>query len=319
MNNATLSAQEIFLIERYISVEYFGELRDIWGEMVEHLDRCLDRFVNNLPSDYRNYPLPQQPDIVWGQKVLPNFRDTFDGLCAGYIGLSHGDFSSLGYANGPRSDFRGQMDSSSDWMDDADELRYRVLLNKALTSARNIRTTDIAYWKPYDLTKFYSENDRGPLNLPANLPIYGVSKSVSIKSGDAFSQCGIYAPDLANSSAQFLNTEYGNAPLATVFLKMEELFAPDTKLKYAEQPVFEKRPCTWWLVERRDAGIVNTLPTPNVVDVRRAQAGETCPETGYYFTPARTNSRAHFIKGSTMPGVENHYGATIWQWDSRQD
>jgi hypothetical protein len=48
------------------------------------------------------------------------------------------------------------------------------------------------------------------------------------------------------------------------------------------------------------------------------QAGETCPETGFYFTPARTNSRKLFQKGDVMPAFDVAYGSTIWQWDTEQ-
>ncbi len=50
----------------------------------------------------------------------------------------------------------------------------------------------------------------------------------------------------------------------------------------------------------------------------RVMAGAPCPRTGYWFTPARENSRAHFEAGSNMPDVGSSWGATIWQWDEQQ-
>lgn len=50
----------------------------------------------------------------------------------------------------------------------------------------------------------------------------------------------------------------------------------------------------------------------------RAMAGEVCPRTGYWFTPARANSRTHFEAGKNMPDTGSSYGATIWQWDEQQ-
>lgn len=47
-------------------------------------------------------------------------------------------------------------------------------------------------------------------------------------------------------------------------------------------------------------------------------AGQSCSRTGYWFTPARQNSRAHFEAGQTMPDVGGTWGATIWQWDEQQ-
>lgn len=64
--SAPLYPQEIYLLERYTSVEYFGSMRDAWQAMVDHVEDCLARFMAKLPADYRSRPLPLQPDIAWG-------------------------------------------------------------------------------------------------------------------------------------------------------------------------------------------------------------------------------------------------------------
>jgi hypothetical protein len=48
-------------------------------------------------------------------------------------------------------------------------------------------------------------------------------------------------------------------------------------------------------------------------------AGSPCPRTGWWFTPAKTNSRRHFQAGQIMPDLHADWGLTIWQWDMRQD
>jgi len=50
----------------------------------------------------------------------------------------------------------------------------------------------------------------------------------------------------------------------------------------------------------------------------RCAAGQPCPRAGYWFTPARLDSRRVFQQGEVMPDVGGDYGATIWQWDSQQ-
>jgi Domain of unknown function (DUF1911) len=50
----------------------------------------------------------------------------------------------------------------------------------------------------------------------------------------------------------------------------------------------------------------------------RAMAGHSCPRDGYYFTPAKTDSRRHFKQGEKMPSLGGDYGLTIWQWDVAQ-
>ncbi len=52
----------------------------------------------------------------------------------------------------------------------------------------------------------------------------------------------------------------------------------------------------------------------------RINANETCPQTGYWHTPAKLNSRALFTQGDVMPDFpDSSYGATIWYWDQNQD
>jgi hypothetical protein len=48
------------------------------------------------------------------------------------------------------------------------------------------------------------------------------------------------------------------------------------------------------------------------------RAGEHCPRSGYWFTPAAANSRRHFVQGDLMPDTKSSWGATIWQWDENQ-
>ena len=96
MNNYIIRPQEIFLLERYSSPAYFKEMRDAFANMLEAAEYALELFVNDLPFDYRTRPLNQQPDIVWGERVLPNLRDTLDSLNIGYQELLNGDLAAKG-------------------------------------------------------------------------------------------------------------------------------------------------------------------------------------------------------------------------------
>ena len=246
-------SKEIFLIERYISLDYFSRLRDIWEGMVKHVDVCLNNFVTALPADYRNLPLPEQPDIVWGNRVIPNFRNTLQSLNDGVILLSHGDFSGLNCAHGPLNDFKGQLDFWSGWMNETDEVRYSELLHKAVQMASNITATESASWSPGDLSSDYHEESRGALEPPVNWSMYQSNAKISVASGSKVAVSGIYIPDIENSCAEFLNANYRSAPLARVFVRMKELIAPDTGIKYGEQPEYIKKPCNWIKAEQQPA------------------------------------------------------------------
>ena len=47
--------------------------------------------------------------------------------------------------------------------------------------------------------------------------------------------------------------------------------------------------------------------------------GQPCPQTGWWFTPAKAGSRRYFESGEVMPIIEgSDYGSTFWQWDIDQ-
>lgn len=50
----------------------------------------------------------------------------------------------------------------------------------------------------------------------------------------------------------------------------------------------------------------------------RCEAGQPCPQTGYWISPALVEGRRRFEQGQAMPTVGGDYGATIWQWDLDQ-
>lgn len=86
---------------------------------------------------------------------------------------------------------------------------------------------------------------------------------------------------------------------------------------------FTSRPCRWYFVE-----LIHDEFEPIDIDQEsdvepkvspRFEAGIQCPTPGFYFTPARPDSRRLFQAGDVFPDEQSSYGATIWQWDERQE
>ena len=51
----------------------------------------------------------------------------------------------------------------------------------------------------------------------------------------------------------------------------------------------------------------------------RVGANKPCPQAGFWWTPAKENSRHYFDRGVSMPDFpDSSYGATIWYWDQQQ-
>lgn len=85
---------------------------------------------------------------------------------------------------------------------------------------------------------------------------------------------------------------------------------------------FTERPSEWYFVEKLDGQFEDEEAAGNVQTTAADQAsvhgGQPCPREGWWFTPARANSRRHFKAGEVMPDFKSDYGATIWQWDGQE-
>lgn len=311
----TFNPDQIRLLELFISPSYLGDLRDKWSQMIDHVESCLAAYMSNLPPNYRSKPLPEQPDIFWGHRVMPNFRDTLESLNRGLILLTHEDFAGLSSAHGPRSDGKGQTDFWAGWMSNDDEKMYENLLYTAVGMANNIVLTEGAYWNFLDPSKHVRDLHRS-LNTFANRR-YNINRSVFVRSGEATKASGIYVPDCDHACPQFLNNSRHSSPLAQVHVSSKDLLHPITREKYDEQMIFEEKDCVWYLVESSDGGISDSMEQESSESLC-VSGGESCPKTGFYFTPAKLNSRTWLEERSIMPSFDSDYGRTIWQWDANQ-
>lgn len=307
-----LVPQEIYLLERYSSLDYYRDMVDAWAKMLAVAEQALQQFMLKLPSDYRSRQLSNQPDIVWGERVLPNFRSTLASLDAGYVLLKRGDLSALGFGGNVRSAFHGQTsDYPSDWMPQGLEEQFSRWEFEAFIKGCNLSITEQAGWKIGSLTTRYSDTSRGPLSPPPSWPQYRLNHNVSVATGRPVVQSGIYLPACDDSCAAVLIKDY-------------ECFEATVGYDPVRMQNTSMQSTTWTLVERvADSG----GGTPGNSDFNadatatqriRVEGGKACPQAGWYFTPAQANSRRFFAVGAVVPDFKSNYGATIWQWDANQ-
>ncbi|QXH45347.1 DUF3396 domain-containing protein [Pseudomonas xanthosomatis] len=84
---------------------------------------------------------------------------------------------------------------------------------------------------------------------------------------------------------------------------------PDTLQSYSEygNGYDEERSLRWY--ERFDE------EEPTAQSPKTIAAGETCTDTGYWFSPAQKNARRFFNAGEVMPEFKGSpWGATFWYW-----
>ena len=69
----------------------------------------------------------------------------------------------------------------------------------------------------------------------------------------------------------------------------------------------------------REEDRYTSLDTDTSTHSGRVEGGQPCPRTGFWETPAKSNSRSLFKQGDIMPIFEaSEYGHTIWQWSEEQ-
>jgi hypothetical protein len=304
-----LIPQEIYLLERFCSLEYYAEMLNAWTKMVEAAEKALQQFTLNLPPDLRSRPLYEQYDITWGDTVLPNFRSTLASLEAGYIMLKSGDLSALGFGGNVGVAVIGQhRDFWPDWMPEEVRKDFNHWQNEADTRAFNLSRTERAGWTMNSLRGGYSEDSRGPFNPPSSWPQYRLNPKVTVKTGDTVTQSGIYLPACDDSCA-------------AVQIKGYECYEAEVGYNPQTTHAISRAATTWTLVERiADSGGGIPGAEGDAAGIRiRVEAGKHCPQAGFYFTPAKTNSRQSFKLGDIMPSVGGDYGSTIWQMDTNQE
>ena len=289
MSQFEIRPQEIYLLERYSSAEYFKAMLDAYANMVAAAEKALDIFMQDLPYNYRDQPISQQPDVVWGEHVLPNFRSTLEGLHTTYKRLLEGEKEAIEYAANVKNDLNAQStDYWPDWMDQVNQDNFVYWQGQASRISSNIFITSYGGWLVGDLLKEYDEDSRGTLNLPTSLPVYKVSHSVKIKTGEVVFKSGIYIPSNPEASTQLLIEGY-EAIEAYVGLDL-------TTDQFISQESVE-----WMLVERvgDEGGSAENIQVENL----KGYAGEMCQRSGNWHSPANQSQSCYFEQGEIFPEI----------------
>ncbi|GIX23502.1 MAG: hypothetical protein KatS3mg122_0733 [Caldimonas sp.] len=273
-----LIPQEIYLLERYSSLDYFGQMRDHFAQCVKAAEDALAEFMRHLPPDYRSRPLHQQPDAVWGERVIPNMQWALAGLNDGYIRISHGDLDGLGFAGNVKTTFASiSRDYHIDWMPQPYQSRYDEAQILASEMASNISHTEQGSWSYGTLSFRYREDARGPLNPPASWPVYRINEAVQVRTGQKVPKTGIYLPAHGPAAAALL-IEGQKTIEAEVCTNAEDLLRDPKR----SRPQSRREATVWTLVERvADEGGDNPMPATGEAALRlECEAGQPCPRMG---------------------------------------
>ena len=174
--------------------------------------------------------------------------------------------------------------------------------------------------------------------LPEELPRYYLRPDLQLKTGQTCPRTGVWraaedfaAADFYVEGWEFLNRK-AYADHKIYVMKQSEWGFPNYPNNSYVPPPRERpfQPTTWTFVEqvlpedcpqggwRTKDLLPQPLATAAQASPARTPAGQPCPRTGFWFTPAAPSSRQRFEQGQIMPDLHNPAFDTIWQWDKRQ-
>ncbi len=326
---AQLHPQEIYILEYLSSLEHFCNVRDTLQKAVHTGEQALDEFMHHIPAKLRQRHLSEQPDVVWGGLVLPNLRSSLDSVIRACVLRSHNDphaFSGIGsWGSNTGKNIKDYYNFGNGWMPKEQEDLFWDSLGKAMKLDDLAGATIDGSWEEGDWTyslDLSQDEDllyNSDIVIPAQIPAYELDHSVVIKLGEPVKETGIYLPEAENTAAQFLNIDIFDYDDPSPWVRQGLV-----KDSYGDWRESQPIKTSWTLVRRIPDQFIEVpaegfFPKQGVLSQGRAEALQPCPQTGWWWTPARAHSRQHFIQGATMPDFPySAYGATIWYRDAKQ-
>jgi hypothetical protein len=198
-------------------------------------------------------------------------------------------------------------------------------------------------------------NDPAHFNFPLSLPEVPSPAAFVVETGSEVPYDGIYEPewgDLAKESnglfGKIVSAIKGSAKAEPPRLIgneedaddfppsprrehvgcMNYLLAGTVAPYYADLENAPPMPVSWRLIWKDARYLDGAIPEEEaeylkpIIQTKNSQqscpGGQPCPKEGWWYTPAKADSRQYFKEGTVMPRFESDYGETIWQMDEKQ-
>ena len=136
--------------------------------------------------------------------------------------------------------------------------------------------------------------------MPGSYPIYRLDSRNIVRSKEKINKTGVYVCN-----------EYDNKLIFLASSKEDDNgFAPRYACRNKETREKLYFETSWTLIERisDQGGTVESM----VIENLKALAGQKCPKTGYWWSPANQSNSRYFTEGDIFPKLENDWGETIW-------
>ncbi|NIE96960.1 hypothetical protein F3J02_10810 [Acinetobacter sp. Tr-809] len=257
-----LFPKEIYLLEQFLSYEYYYETVKLWEELIQYAEELLDKYSANLARVHRAQHPSYQADYVWGIIVLPNFKSTLHHLIGGLEDLQHGFLPILRRMSSIKNDLIAQgRDYPYDWMEQVEKgavAEYKAKQDIVFIRANNTFIASDYYdsqWDYKDLLKNDVYKRDVGMEYPPILPKYYLNPNISVKTDEPIMVTGFYRSTEPYSACKFLMHEtkmsakhpedWKLAPAVQCFKTNPDLFTTPDTIENSEEVE-----TTWILVEK---------------------------------------------------------------------
>ena len=285
----------------------------------------------------------------WVSRYLSHAENIRRGI--GFIKSGGGYMPMIDILNAPAADYRGLVEQPLGWMNDDQRKRWgrefsrlsyacgsgsTVLRNNLTKGAHWLNRLSIGEDQIY-LDRDDSDpgdtagaiqraQEYGLILPPTPYPRHAIDLAEQVRPGASCPRTGVWVPKQWLDGATDFSLAFcvQGRPMQPAYrIKGLELNNPfvgydeEMAVEYAAiatgSPVTEAVDTTWHFVSQPAAWAMTAANLH-----LRCEAGQACPKSGYWMTPAKSGSRRFFSQGAPMPEVVSDYGSTIWQWDSDQ-
>ncbi|WP_435955004.1 type VI secretion protein ImpA [Dryocola sp. BD626] len=255
---AVLHPQECYLLEKFISAEHYAETRDAIIAYIDAHEAALARFKKDMPLNIRSRPLPQQADIVWENRVMPNLRPMKDRYMQAYILRTHEDIKAFNIGHAMSNIRKGIVEFWNGWMTDEEIEKISALESAASELDMRLSTTLDATWNEGELTYCGVPGIYTLEDIPSQIPRYVLDPSIRIENGDNPVQTGFYLPDIYFAPARFIPADFGEPPETWLGVKRSDYVSKEGKRNFSwKESEWAK---TGWTLIRRVEGEFIDVP-----------------------------------------------------------
>ncbi|WP_312242257.1 type VI secretion protein ImpA [Pantoea sp.] len=256
---AVLHPLECYLLEKFISPEYYAATRDAIIAYIDAHEEAFARYLREMPLNNRNLPLWQQADVVWGNRVLPNIRSARERYTEAFILRTHNDIKAFNIGHTMSDINKGITECWDGWMTRDEIEKISELRSTATILDRRLSTTISGWWEEGELTYCGVLNIYILDDIPARIPRYELDTSVRIELGERPVLTGIYLPDIDFAPARFLPANYGQPASAQQGIQRSDYINREGESEYSwKESVWAKT--GWTLIRRIEGEFIDVPP-----------------------------------------------------------